>query len=160
VRSPSEDQGTRRGKARPVIKYKWVEQYLLTREIFTKREEKQSWRVVRKVMVAPVWREGEARNSTEKNIILRRKQDDTARVFGAWNESVTTHGVELPQGWRSEEQNHIEQEGEERQRNSSPGAMVGKAEDNYPSRTATADWIRRIGRIRNLSRREVITALV
>jgi recombinational DNA repair ATPase RecF len=69
---------------------------------------------VRKVTIASVWKEGEARNSTEKNIILRRKQDDTAKVFGAWNESVTTHGVELPQGWRSEEQNQIEQEGEDR----------------------------------------------
>jgi hypothetical protein len=66
-------------------------------------------------MVAPVWKEGEARNSTEKIISPRSKQDDIAKVFGAWNESVTTHGVELPQGWRSEEQNHIEQEGEDRQ---------------------------------------------
>jgi hypothetical protein len=66
----------------------------MAREIFTKREEKQRWRVVRKVMVASVWKEGEARNSTENDIILRRKQDDTAKVFGAWNESVTTHGVE------------------------------------------------------------------
>jgi hypothetical protein len=39
-------------------------------------------------MVASVWKEGEARNSTEKNIILRRKQDDTARVFGALTESI------------------------------------------------------------------------
>jgi hypothetical protein len=66
-------------------------------------------------MVAPVWKEGEALNVTEKNIILRRKQDDTARVFGAWNESVTTHGVEPPQGWRGGERNQIEQEGEGRQ---------------------------------------------
>jgi hypothetical protein len=76
-------------------------------------------------MVAPVWKEGEARNSTEKIIILRRKQDDTAKEFGAWNESVTTHGVELPQGWRSEEQNHIEQEGEDRQ-NAPTMAKKGK----------------------------------
>jgi hypothetical protein len=76
-------------------------------------------------MVAPVWKEGEARNSTEKIIILRRKQDDIAKVFGAWNESVTTHGVELPQGWRSEEQNHIEQEGEDRQ-NAPTMAKKGK----------------------------------
>jgi hypothetical protein len=66
-------------------------------------------------MVASVWKEGEARNSTEKNISPRSKQDDIAKVFGALNESVTTHGVELPQGWRSEEQNQIEQEGEGRQ---------------------------------------------
>jgi hypothetical protein len=53
--------------------------------------------VVRKELVAPVWKEGEALNSTEKIINPRSKQDDIAKVFGAWNESVTTHGVEHPQ---------------------------------------------------------------
>jgi hypothetical protein len=71
--------------------------------------------VVRKVTVASVWKEGEARNSTEKIVSPRRKQDDTARAFGAWNKIVTTHGVGLRQGWRSEERNQIEQEGEGRQ---------------------------------------------
>jgi hypothetical protein len=57
----------------------------------------------------------EAMKVTEKNISPRRKQDDTARVFGALKKSVTTHGVEAPQGWRGEERNQIEQEGEGRQ---------------------------------------------
>jgi hypothetical protein len=38
-------------------------------------------------MVALVWKEGEARNDMEKNISLRRKQDDIAKVFGALTES-------------------------------------------------------------------------
>jgi hypothetical protein len=53
--------------------------------------------------------------SHRKNISPRSMQDDIARVFGALTKSVTTHGVEPPQGWRGEERNQIEQEGEDRQ---------------------------------------------
>jgi hypothetical protein len=70
---------------------------------------------VRKVTVASVWKEGEALNVTEKNISPRSMQDDNARVFGALTKSVTTQGVEPPQGRRGEERNQIEQEGGGRQ---------------------------------------------
>jgi hypothetical protein len=57
----------------------------------------------------------EAMKVTEKNISPRSMQDDNPKVFGALTKSVTTHGVEAPQGWRGEERNQIEQEGEGRQ---------------------------------------------
>jgi hypothetical protein len=47
-----------------------------------------------------------------KNISPRSMLDDNPKVFGALTKSVTTHGVEPPQGWRGEERNQIEQEGE------------------------------------------------
>jgi hypothetical protein len=52
---------------------------------------------------------------TEKNISPRSKQDDNARVFGALTKSVTTHGVEPPQGWRGEERSPHLTKGEGRQ---------------------------------------------
>jgi hypothetical protein len=64
--------------------------------------------VVRKVLIASLLEKWEAMKVTEKNISPRSKQDDNARVFGALTKSVTTHGVEPPQGWRGEERNQIE----------------------------------------------------
>jgi hypothetical protein len=72
-------------------------------------------------LVASLLEKWEAMKVTEKNFSPRSMQDENPRVFGALTKSVTTHGVEALQGWRGEERNQIEQEGEGRQNAPSKG---------------------------------------